>query len=76
MQNVFCHVNTKKHTYAELSNEIHLATGDISVASSSYANVQDPDQYTLTMEVFTRALYNNLDRAILHKYSFYAKILA
>ena len=64
LQNAFCHVNTKRHTYAELSNEIHLATGDISVTCSNYANVLDTDQYTLTMEVCTRALYNKLGRAM------------
>lgn len=64
LQNVFCHVNTKKHTYAELNNEIHLATGDISVVGNTYADVLDTDKYTLTMEVCTRALYDKLGRAM------------
>ena len=37
LQNVFCHVNTANYSYAELSNEINLATGDMGVACNTYA---------------------------------------
>ncbi|MCI9336591.1 MAG: insulinase family protein [Lachnospiraceae bacterium] len=64
LQNVFCHVDTAHYSYAELSNEIHLTTGDIGVASNTYGNVSDPDQCTVTMEIYTKALYENLDKAL------------
>ena len=64
LQNVFCHVNTEHYSYAELSNEIHLATGDMSVTCNNYSNAQNPEQYTLTMEVYTKALYGSLNRAL------------
>ena len=64
LQNVFCHVNTANYTYAELSNEINLAAGEISVACNNYVNVQDPEQDMATMEISTKALYDNLDRAM------------
>ncbi|HBA48028.1 MAG TPA: peptidase M16 [Lachnospiraceae bacterium] len=64
LQNVFCHVDTEHYSYAELSNEINLATGDISVACNNYVNVQDPERNMPTMEISTKALYGNLDRAM------------
>ncbi len=64
LQNVFCHVDTAHYTYAELSNEINLAAGEISVACNNYVNVQDPEQDMATMEISTKALYDNLDRAM------------
>nr|WP_302594518.1 insulinase family protein [uncultured Acetatifactor sp.] len=64
LQNVFCHVNTANYSYAELSNEINLATGDMGVACNTYVNVTDPSQYTVSMEVYTKALYENLPKAL------------
>ena len=64
LQNVFCHVDTAHYSYADLSNEINLSTGEIKVACGSYAKVQDPKQYTITMEVTTKALYANLAKAL------------
>ena len=61
---MFCHVDTAHYTYAELSNEINLAAGEISVACNNYVNVQDPEQDMATMEISTKALYDNLDRAM------------
>ncbi len=64
LQNVFCHVDTAHYTYGELSNEINLATGDVGVACNSYGKVEDPEQTVLTLEVYTKALYENLPRAL------------
>lgn len=64
LQNVFCHVDTAHYSYAELSNEINLATGDISVGYNNYVNVQDSEWDMVAMEISTKALYGNLDRAM------------
>ncbi len=64
LQNVFCHVDTARYSYAELSNEINLATGDISVVCNNYVNVQDSERDMVAMEISTKALYDNLDRAM------------
>ena len=64
LQNVFCHVDTAHYSYAELSNEINLAAGDLTVSGLGYANVEDPGRYTFFMEVCTKALYDNLSRAL------------
>ncbi len=64
LQNVFCHVDTAHYSYAELSNEINLATGEIGVTYNTYGNASDPDQCIMTMEVYTKALYENLPKAL------------
>lgn len=64
LKNLFCNLNTAHYSYAQLCNEINLATGEIFVAQNNYGNVQDPEKYTMTMEVCTKALYENLPRAI------------
>lgn len=64
LKNTFCNVNTAHYTYGELCQEINLATGEIFVAQNNYGNVLDPDAYTQTMEICTKALYDKLPRAI------------
>lgn len=64
LKNLYCNVNTAHFTYGELCNEINLVTGEIFVAQNNYGNSANPDKYTMTMEVCTKALYQNLPRAI------------
>lgn len=64
LKSTFCNMNTAHYTYGELCSEINLATGEIFVAQNNYGNVVDEGKYTMTMEVCTKALYENLPRAI------------
>lgn len=60
---LFCNLNTAHYTYAQLCSEINLVTGEIFVTQNNYANVE-PGKSTLTIEVCTKALYDNLPKAI------------
>jgi Zn-dependent M16 (insulinase) family peptidase len=64
MKNLFRNLNTANYSYGALSNEINLVTGGVSVVQNNYSNVQDTSKSHITMEVCTRALYENLDRAM------------
>ena len=64
LKNVYCNMNTEHYTYAELCSEINLATGGIFTAQNTYGDATDADRYTITMEVCTKALYENLPRAL------------
>lgn len=64
LKNVFCNMNTAHYTYGELCNEINLVTGEIFVAQNNYGSAVEPDKFTMTMEICTKALYENLPRAI------------
>ena len=64
LKNVFFNMNTAHYTYGELCNETNLITGEMFVAQNTYGSVDSADKYTMTMEVCTKALYENLPRAI------------
>lgn len=64
LKNAFCNLNTEHYSYGELCNEINLVTGEIFVAQNLYPAAADPDGYVMTMEICTKALYENLPRAI------------
>jgi len=62
---VFRHLDTEHYSYSQLNNEINLATGGINVSRSCYDGVSGKaDQYQLVVEVGTKALYANLEKAV------------
>lgn len=63
LQGLFCNLNTANYTYAQLCSEINLETGGMFVAQNHYPSCED-DSYILTIEVCTKALYGNLERAV------------
>lgn len=64
LKNVFFNLNTAHYTYAELCNETNLITGDMSVVQNTYGRVDSIEKYIMTLDVCTKALYENLPRAI------------
>lgn len=64
LQSTFCNLNTEHYTYGELCNEINLVTGEIFATQNIYPTIADPDGYVMTMEICTKALYENLPRAV------------
>ena len=58
------YINTKDHTYGDLFNEVNLFTGGISALNNVYGEISDPDNYTITMELKTKAFYGNLEKAV------------
>lgn len=64
LQNTFFQVDTEHYAYADLCNEVNLTAGEMVVTNNNYVSVEDPTQYTLTLEVVTKALYENLDKAM------------
>ncbi len=57
-------LNTEHYSYGDLFNEINLVTGGIVVANNIYADNSDTDQYTATLEIKTKVLYGNLEKAV------------
>ena len=57
-------VNTQNYTYGDLANEINLYTGGITPVINVYEQVNDLDRYTVTLELKTKALYENLGKAV------------
>ncbi|MDE6926005.1 MAG: insulinase family protein, partial [Acetatifactor sp.] len=57
-------LNTEHFAYGDLFNEMNLVTGGMAAVNNAYSRVEDPDRYTLTLEIKTKVLYENLGRAI------------
>ncbi|MCM1216432.1 MAG: insulinase family protein [Lachnospiraceae bacterium] len=57
-------LDTEHFAYGDLFNEMNLVTGGMAAVNNAYSRVEDPDRYTLTMEVKTKVLYENIGRAI------------
>lgn len=57
-------LNTEHYAYGDLFNEFNLLTGGMDALCNVYGNVKDPDSYTVTLDLKTKALYQNLGKAI------------
>lgn len=57
-------LNTEHYSYAELFNEANIKTGGISADVNVYGSILDDEKYTLTMELKTKVLYENLEAAV------------
>lgn len=57
-------LNTAHYSYGALSTEIDLNTGGISAVTNVYGNVDNTDICKVTLDLKTKVLYNNIDRAM------------
>ena len=60
LKNVLGYVDTQNYSYGELYNEINIHTGGISSTVNTYTNSKKLDEYSLTFEVKTKAMYGEL----------------
>ncbi len=63
LKNVLGYVDTDKYSYGELCNEINIHTGDIISSVNTYVNAKKLDEYKLTFEMKTKAMYDELPAA-------------
>ncbi len=61
LKNVLGFMDTKKHSYGELANEIDFHTGGLSASISTYLNCQDAKTNCTAFEVSGKALYEKQD---------------
>nr|WP_318683065.1 insulinase family protein [uncultured Acetatifactor sp.] len=57
-------LNTEHYKYGDLFNEMNLVTGGMAAVNNVYASVKDPDDCHVTLEIKTKALYENLEKAV------------
>ena len=57
-------LDTKDYEYGDLFNEMNLVTGGMEVVNNVYGAVDDTDKCKVTLEIKTKALYDNLEKAI------------
>ncbi len=63
LKNVLGYVDTKNYNYGELYNETNIHTGGIYTAVSTYVNARNLEEYKITFEVKTKAMYEELENA-------------
>lgn len=57
------YMNTTKHNYGELFNEINLVSGGITPVTNIYANADDFDKVTVTFEIKCKMMYEDMQSA-------------
>ncbi len=57
-------LNTANYQYGDLFNEMNLVTGGMAAVNNTYGDVQNLDQCKVTLELKTKVLYDNLEKAI------------
>ncbi len=64
LKNILGYVDTENYTYGELCNEMNIHTGGITSSVNTYVNAKKLDEYKLTFEVKTKAMYGELETAV------------
>ena len=57
-------LNTEHYSYSDLFNEMNIVTGGMAAVNNVYSRIENLDDYTVTLEMKTKALYENLQKAI------------
>lgn len=57
-------LNTEHYGYGELFHEMNIVTGGMAAVNNVYGQLEDMDKYTVTLEVKTKVLYENIARAL------------
>jgi hypothetical protein len=63
LKNVLGFVDTANYSFGELYNEMNIHTGGITSTVNTYVNSKNLDEYKLTFEVKTKAMYGELKSA-------------
>ena len=63
LKNVLGCVDTEQYSYGELCNEMNIHTGGITSTVNTYVNAKNLDEYKLTFEIKTKAMYDKLPTA-------------
>ncbi len=62
LKNVLGYMDTDKHGYGDLFNEIHLNTGGVSSGFVIYEDVKRKGRYRVVFEIKTKVLYENMQK--------------
>ena len=57
-------LNTENYGYADLFNEINISTGGMSAVNNVYGSYKNADKCTVTFELKTKVLEDNVEKAI------------
>ena len=61
LKSVLGSVDTERYGYSDLTSEIHLNSGGLDFAVTSFANLEEPEHFTGAFVASIRVLYDRLD---------------
>ncbi|MDO4268979.1 MAG: insulinase family protein, partial [Eubacteriales bacterium] len=61
LKSVLGSVDTEHYSYSDLTSEIYLNSGGLDLSVTSYANLEDPEDFTGAFTASIRVLYDRLD---------------
>lgn len=64
LKNILGYVDTDSYSYGELYNEMNIHTGGIVSSVNTYVNAKNLEEYQLTFEVKTKAMYDEMEPAL------------
>ncbi len=64
LKNILGYVDTKQYSYGALYNEMNIHTGGIVSSVNTYVNAKKLNEYKLTFEVKTKAMYDEMEPAL------------
>lgn len=64
LKSVLGYIDTKKHTYGDLYNEMNIHTGGVSATVNTYIDAQKQQEYKITFEVKLKTLYREIHNAM------------
>ncbi|MCD8039037.1 MAG: insulinase family protein [Lachnospiraceae bacterium] len=64
LKNILGYVDTAAYSYGELCNEMNIHTGGITSSVNTYVNAKKLDEYKLTFELKTKAMYDEIGAAL------------
>ena len=59
LQNVLGQIDTDKHKYADLNNELGLVSGGLNFSKDMFVSEDDPEKYVYTFQMRAKYLYKN-----------------
>ncbi len=64
LKSVLMMVDTEHYSYRELFNETNIQTGGIRTVVNTYTNAEHMDEYKMTLEIRSKALYEKKEKAM------------
>ena len=64
LKSIFSFVDTDKHSYSDLNNEVNIYAGGLSFETGAYVSRKKKDKVSVLSDISLRCLYGNLDKAL------------
>ena len=64
LKSIFSFVDTEKHSYSDLNNEVNIYTSGLSFETGAYGSRKNKDKISVLSDISLKCLYGNMDKAL------------